>query len=64
MNVCLDKADDKRVITYEKWPERAFVLLVTALTVFLVIISVSGDKSVTLIKKTPKPILLGFLFLH
>lgn len=49
MNVCLDKADDKRVITYEKWLERAFVLLVTALTVFLVIISVSGDKSVTLI---------------
>lgn len=48
------------MIKDEQWPKRAFVLLVIDLTVFLVVISVSGNKSVTLIKKpqNPKPILL------
>lgn len=44
MNVCLDKAGDKRVITHEEWPKGAFVLLVTDLPSFLVIISVSGNQ--------------------
>lgn len=47
MNVCLDKTGDKRVITREMGSKVAFVLLVTDLIVFLVIIIVSGNKMVT-----------------
>lgn len=52
INVCSDKPGDKRIIKQEKWrsgqkeQKRAFVHLTTNSTVSLVIISVSGNKSV------------------
>lgn len=51
INVSSDKLGDKRAIKQEKLSKRVFVLSVTDSTVFLVIVSVSGNKAVILLKK-------------